>query len=192
LSLLRTRSWSWSLALVLGGCDAAYSLPPTLCDEYCHAIQQADCRDDAPADCVRDCEKSDSAAARAACDEAWRARDDCFLRVERGTFTCEENKSRIPDICIDERRALGECLAPGSGACFDQCLRQVEACGTKLPDCQAACSQPSPGCQAVASAYYTCLKDYPVGCRSWFEQDTRRPDDIPCFYEALAVLACGK
>jgi hypothetical protein len=185
-------AWPWSIlaALALSGCDTEYALPPTPCDDYCHAIQRGDCRDDTPASCVRDCEESNAAVVPAGCEQAFRARNDCLSRTAPSAFVCEDNRSRIPDICLDERRAFGECLAPGSGACFDQCLRQVEACGARLTDCEAACNRPEPGCEAASISFNTCLLEYPVECRAWLEEDPRPEQEIPCFYESLAVLAC--
>src|SRR6185295_10998859 len=101
-------------------------------------------------------------------------------------------RSQPGRICLSERRDLSECLSPGSGACFDQCLRQADACGGSLSDCEAGCHAPSPGCELVSHAYQACLLTYPVECRAWFEADPRQPEDVPCYYEALDVLACGK
>ena len=185
-------TWLCLSALVLGGCDPEYPLPPTACDDYCHAVQRGNCEDDAPADCVRDCESAGSAAAPASCDAAWRARNACFLTAAASVFVCEDKHSKLPDICLDERRALTDCLAPGSSVCFDECLRQVEACGANLLDCETACAHPNPACADALVSYDTCLLDYPVECRGWLEADPRSPDEIPCINEALAVLACGK
>ena len=45
-----------------------------------------------------------------------------------------------------------------------------------------------PATSGIFSTYST----YPVECRAWFEADPRQPEDVPCYYEALDVLACGK
>lgn len=177
------------LGLLLTACDADYGLSPTACDDYCLAAQRGNCRDDAPADCVRDCEEAAGVEA-AHCAKAWQARNDCLLRADAGKFYCQDNRSRIPDICRDERRALSECASPGSGPCFDECLRQVESCQATLTECEAGCRQPSPACQAASNIYSRCLADYPVECRDFFMTETRAPEDIPCFYEALGLLAC--
>lgn len=189
MSQLRALFFSLFVALLLAGCEGDYTLPPTACDDYCHATQRGGCRDDAPAACVRDCEASGEGA-RTECSLEWQARNDCLLRADASSFQCQDNHSQLPDICLEQRRALSECAAPGSGACFDECLRQVESCGASLQDCEAACREPSPSCLATSSAYNACLQGYPVECRDYFMEDTREPADIPCFYEALAVLAC--
>jgi len=102
LSSQRRAGWSLLLtpilALLLDACESAYSLPPTACDDYCHATLRGNCADDAPADCVRDCENTDGSTARDRCAEAWRARDDCWLRADSSSFACQDNHSKVPDI----------------------------------------------------------------------------------------------
>jgi hypothetical protein len=182
------RTGGWTIALLLAGCDAGYSLAPTACDDHCLAIQRADCRDDAPADCVRDCENADGPAS-GDCRDVRRASDACLLDAAQSAFTCEDDKTRVPQLCLEERRLVSECLAPGSGVCFDECVRQAEACGENLSDCESACIFPDP-CRAETFAYATCLQDFPVECHVWFGEETREAEDIPCRDEALRVLAC--
>jgi len=181
-----------ALALLSGGCESEYSLPPTACDDYCHATLRGNCADDAPADCVRDCEKANTATVRDRCAAAWRARDDCWLTAAPSAFSCQDKHSKIADICLDERRAFAECVSPGSGSCFDQCVRQAQACGSTLSDCEAGCSNPTPACRSASVAFNTCLLGYPVDCGNGSEPDTRDPAHTPCYYEALGVLACDK
>jgi hypothetical protein len=115
-----------------------------------------------------------------------------LLRADPQSFVCEEDHVRVPDTCLEQRRAVSECQAPGSGACFDQCVRQAAECHVRLSDCEAGCHAPNPDCRQVDIAYETCLLDFPVECREPFEPDTREEQDIPCFDEALSVLACAK
>jgi hypothetical protein len=185
------RAWSLGPVVLLVACDTSYGLPPTQCDDHCHAIQRGVCDDDDPADCVRDCESENGDAAHQACDDSRLALDDCWLRLDASAFECIDNHTRLPDLCLDERRAFSECLEPGSSPCFDQCLRQVHTCGGVLADCEFSCQHPSPGCASVTFAYQACLLRYPAECRSWGEPETRAPEDVPCFDEALAVLACA-
>jgi hypothetical protein len=189
LSSWRELSMGW---LLLCGCGEAYPLPPTACDDYCRVVQRNGCDDDEPAGCVRECEEAAAAAAAQSCDEAWSAQNRCLLSAEPASFVCQNGRSRIPDTCLDERRAVSECLAPGSGACFDQCVRQATECRADLLDCEAACQHPNPDCRRVDTAYDRCRLDYAVECRAPFEADPRAPEDIPCFDEALAVLSCAK
>jgi hypothetical protein len=179
------------LAAFAPACDTRYSLPPTLCDDHCNATERAECSSDDPADCVRACESESGARLGDPCQPASRAVDDCFLRAESSAFFCAGDHTQPSDICLSERRALSECLLPGSGACFDECLRQDQTCGAKLSDCESACPQTSPACEATFVTYYLCLLSYPVDCGPEPQPDTRDPADIPCYYEALEVLACG-
>lgn len=179
------------LAALVSACDTRYPLPPTLCDDHCNATERADCSADDPAQCVRDCESKSGARLGDPCQQASRAVDDCFRRADISAFFCDGDHSQPTDICLSERRALSECLLPGSGACFDECLRQDQTCGAMLTDCENACRQTSPGCEAPSTTYYLCLLGYPVDCSPEPQQGTRDPADIPCYYEALGVLACG-
>ena len=177
------------LALLTGACRGEYRLPPTACDDYCHAVERADCSDDYPADCVRDCEKSRS---QSSCDAQWQTLDNCYAAAEDSAFVCVNDRSQPAKVCLPERRALSECMSAGSGPCFDECLRQVDSCGATLSDCEAGCHDAGPGCAGASHDYYACLQDYPPDCRAWGQPDPRPVEQIPCFYEALGVLACGK
>lgn len=177
------------LVLVVCGCQSTYSSPPTVCDDHCHATQRANCGGDDPAECVRDCERNEHAQIGDACQDQWHAVDDCLLRAPRAAFVCIDDHSQITAICLTEQRALSDCAAPGSGTCFDNCVRRSQACGTNLSDCADACRNTSRACQQVSSAFYTCLLDYPIACINDAGKDAG-PDDIPCYYEALGFLAC--
>ena len=95
-------------------------------------------------------------------------------------------------MCLLERRALSECVAPGSGACLDQCARQAVTCGNNLSDCEAGCAEPAPGCEQASNIYNTCLLDYPVECRDFFMPETRPLEEILCGYEGIAAYVCAK
>ena len=177
------------LLLTCSACRGQYTQPPTACDDHCQAVERADCPDDYPADCVRDCEK---ARAGGACAPAWRTLDDCYAAADASAFACVNDRSDPGNTCLPERRALSECLVPTSGPCFDECVRQVDACAANQADCEADCLQPAPGCELAAHDYKACLLRYPVECHDWFEPDPRPQDEIPCFNEALTVLGCSK
>jgi len=57
---LKTKlAWTaFALLCCVGACDTPYPLPPTACDDHCNATQRANCSDDDPAACVRDCEQA--------------------------------------------------------------------------------------------------------------------------------------
>lgn len=175
--------------LALAGCQGEYSLAPTACDDYCRAIQRADCSEDYPADCVRDCENSPIVGA---CEDTQAALTACYAAADSREFACVNDHSQPKSVCLPERRALSECLAPGSGACLDQCARQTETCGANLSDCEAGCAEPAPGCEDASIVYNACLLGVPVECRDLFEPDTRPIEKIPCGYEAIAAYICAE
>jgi len=177
------------LVFAANGCESAYPLPPTACDDYCHAVSRG-CDDDSPAGCVRDCELLTPVAERAACAEQWQARSQCLLALDATAFRCTDDRTLVPAACFEERRALSDCVAPGSGSCFDECVRQAQTCGGDLSECEAGCRGSEPACRSAASDYYGCLQDFPVECRAWLEPDPREPQDIPCYDQALILLAC--
>jgi hypothetical protein len=178
-----------ALVLAVTACPGEYSLSPTACDDYCRAVQRADCADDYPADCVRDCE---SDRASDACDGAWQALDECYADAAANAFVCVDDRSQPGRVCLPERRALSECLAPASGPCFDECVRQVDACGATLSDCEAGCHAPAPGCDGVAHDYYACLVTFPAECRSSSEPDPRRAEQVPCANEFVDLWTCAQ
>jgi len=166
-----------ALGLVLAACRGDYSISPTACDEHCKIIERADCSEDYPADCVRDCEAARSGQA---CERAWQALDGCYAAADADAFVCVDDRSQPGSVCLPERRGLSECLLPGSGACFDHCLRQAEADEATLSDCEAGCHETAPGCEQISHDYYACLAAPPPS------------EEGPCYYEALGLLACVK
>ena len=176
-------------ALVASACRGEYTQPPTACDDYCLAVQRADCSEDYPADCVRDCAKS---PARDPCAAEQRRLNDCYAATDASEFQCVNERSQPGPVCLPERRALSECLAPTSGPCFDECLRQADECGATLTDCEARCQRPTVGCELASHDYNACLLQLPTECRPWLEPDTRKFEDIPCGPEALAAWFCGQ
>jgi hypothetical protein len=176
-------------ALLLAGCRGAYSQPPTACDDYCQATQRASCSEDYPADCVRDCEERQVVAG---CEPERRTLNDCYAAADVSSYTCVNDHSEPGHVCLAERRALSECLAPTSGPCFDQCVRQTDECGATLSDCEAGCHEPPAGCELASHDYNACLLRYPNECRPWLEPDPRPAAEIPCRDEALGTLACSK
>src|SRR5262245_1271898 len=128
-----------ALLLSLSACEAGYPSTPTACDDYCLAEKRANCDEDQPADCVRDCELE---LGRGTCRAALQALSACYAKREDSDFFCEDGQSQVRDVCLAERRALDECLLPGSGSCFDECVRQSSACQASLDDCERDCRHP--------------------------------------------------
>lgn len=188
-SALRALAVAGGCLLAVTACEGEYSLAPTACDHYCRAIQRADCAEDYPADCVRECEASPISGA---CEEAQAALTSCYAAADSREFACVSDRSQPKSVCLPERRALSECVAPGSGACLDQCAREALACGTNLSECEAGCARPAPGCEEASIVYNTCLLGVPVECHDFFEPDTRPIELIPCGYEGIAAYVCAK
>jgi hypothetical protein len=188
-SAARSLAVAGGCSLAVTACQGEYSLAPTACDDYCRAIQRADCSEDYPAECVRECE---NVRISGACEESQAALTACYAAADAREFACVSDRSQPRSVCLPERRALSECLAPGSGACLDQCARQAEACGANLSDCEAGCADPAPGCEEASIIYNTCLLGVPVECRDFFEPDTRPIEQIPCGLEAIAAYVCAK
>jgi hypothetical protein len=172
-------------ALTLSACVSGYPLSATVCDDYCRATQRADCDDDEPADCVRDCEQARGASA---CDAPLAKLSRCYQQSDPGAFACVDDHTRFGPLCATERRELDECRLPGSGACFDECVRQAQSCEGELDACERGCKRASDTCQEASDRYNACLLGHPVECRAWLQMETRPPEEIPCYDEALAVL----
>lgn len=186
--LLGARALGFLLAL--GACDSGYPLAATTCDDYCRAVQRIDCREDEPADCVRKCELE---RAHDECDAELDALSDCYANSDSSAFYCGDDEHvRAGRVCLNERRALNGCQAPDSGWCFDECVRQSDVCQSSLDDCAGDhCRRAPAGCEKVYAQFYACLQEYPVECREWMKMETRAPEAVPCYDEALALLACG-
>ncbi|HKY39472.1 MAG TPA: hypothetical protein VJN18_26215 [Polyangiaceae bacterium] len=144
---------------------------------------------EAPADCVRSCE---ARLGGDTCHDARRTLVQCYADSKPGTFSCVDDQVHVGSVCLDERRVLDECLMPGSGPCFDECVRQSEACDVWLDECEDTCRHPPLGCEATSQQYSSCLLNYPVECREWLQTPTRPAEEVPCYEQALALLACDK
>lgn len=178
------------VGLLFVACRSDYPIAPTACDDYCLALQRGDCKDDQPADCVRSCEQERSRAA--GCDASLATLSDCYAHSGAREFSCADDHTLVGAVCLDERRAWNECKRPGSGLCFDECVRQHVTCQSSLDDCEFGCQSPAPGCEEAANAYYACIRHFPAECHVWGEVDARSADEIPCVSEVAALFACGK
>lgn len=177
------------LALFASACQPEYSLPPTLCDDYCLGLLRGHCKEDEPADCVRTCELGRSGGND--CDGALATLGECFANASDDAFYCSGGVTQIrSDACLSERRAFGECTLGVASSCFDECVRQALSCGRPLADCEQGCRQSTALCQRTSDEYNACLLRHPVECRPWLQLETREPEDVPCYTEALTFLAC--
>src|SRR5688572_2943370 len=178
-----------STAALLASCQPEYSLAPTPCDDWCLATQRAGCEEDYPERCVSTCE-DDFRRVRRACESQWLTLSECYLQSPAQDFACVQEQSRPRPICVPERVGLAACGSPESGACVASCLRQADECGRPYRDCEFECLFVTPGCAEPAIALYECRLASPVDCQRPGEPELRPPEEIPCFGEALVLLAC--
>ena len=107
------RLGSWVLAAVTAvtaapGCSGGYSLPPTPCDEWCHATKGGSCPDYYnPASCVSTCESQPKDLAQ--CRPQLDAEIACF-RTNPGAAEarCGFYDAQLP--CAAEAQVLATCL----------------------------------------------------------------------------------
>jgi hypothetical protein len=104
---------SFLLTLPVQGCSGGYPLPPTRCDEWCHATKGQTCQDHYdPASCVASCENADLDS------EACRAQFDAVITCFRNSPSALEQRciyGDAPDDCELESEALGLCLGAQFG-----------------------------------------------------------------------------
>lgn len=182
-----------ALGLLLLGptnCRGEYTLEPTACDDWCLAVQRADCRDDRPDDCVRDCESEALGRTRPECQAEWLELADCYRRADTARFSCVEDESRPDDdLCVQQRVALGECVSARQGACTEDCIHGRSSCGESTWRCEPDCLGEPPGCDEEYVAFYRCRSQQPVDCNP--EESDTDEEDAPCYAEALEVLDCA-
>ncbi|HEY6724265.1 MAG TPA: hypothetical protein VI197_09540 [Polyangiaceae bacterium] len=177
-----------SLCLGLLGCDNDYPIAPTACDDWCYATQRADCEeDDSPDDCVSECEETALGRQHPECESAWITLSQCYRDAPDSAFSCLDDYSEPENsLCLEERRAGAYCVSERAGLCFDKCVREVEACGGMLADCEYQCSASVAGCETEQLELDRCLEHAPVTCRT-----DEQPADVPCCEPLVALLRCA-
>jgi hypothetical protein len=175
---------------LVSACSDPYPIPATDCDDFCYATQRAECSEDYPEGCVSQCEREAVGRRYPKCQGLWHELTACYSAAPDDAFACVADESRPGDICLSERAALAECASLGGDLCVRNCFHQANECSTDPAECEAHCYAPSEGCQAEQIAYDTCALEAPVYCGTP-EQDTRQPEDIPCFGEILSLLDCA-
>ena len=181
-------SASVATCLRLVACDNDYPIAPTECDDWCYATQRADCEEDeSPDDCVSICEETALGRRHPECEPAWISLSECYRDAPDSAFTCVDDYSEPSNtLCLEERRAANYCVSERTGACFDACVREVEACGGTLADCEERCGTPVAGCEQEDLEFQRCLADAPVLCSA-----SGSPDDVPCCEPLVALLECA-
>ncbi len=173
--------------VLLSGCDPAYPIAPTACDDWCFATQRAGCEEDYPEGCVSECEDNALGRAYPHCEARWVELTSCFRAALDADFVCIDGRSRPGPICERERTVLAECTVPQAGRCVARCLREVAECGHPERDCEGECQTPLLGCEDEGRALYECQLATPVRC-----EDTGASSSAdPCHLAALDVLACA-
>ena len=193
-SLSFTSSMAAALAALLLalGCDNDYPIAPTECDDWCHATQRADCtEDEEPDECVSICEESALGRQYPECEPEWVELTECYRQAPDSAFTCVKDYSQpLNSLCLEQRRAANYCVSERAGLCFDRCVRDVEACGGTLSDCEWQCSvEIEDGCAAERLALDRCLLEEPVVCRAEGSPDS--PDDLRCCERQVALFDCA-
>ena len=111
------RSGEWlliTIGLLFSACSGDYPLPPTACDNYCHATKGMQCQFYEPAACVSDCE-----------------------REERGSEVCRAQLDAVVTCFIDYDAADKRCASygsylianPNAGLCDAQ-INELEVCSS--------------------------------------------------------------
>lgn len=166
--------------LTVVACGSGYPLPPTQCDDWCHATQRNHCREDRPADCVVACETS--AAQRAGCDDEWSQLIACYDASPDSDFVCQEGTSQ-PNItvCASERQMVANCRNASATSCLRFCVHAAALCATvSAAACSESCHVDAPACNDLYNTYFDCL-DRELTCE---------PMSDVCNDEAAQLNAC--
>ncbi|HWA71961.1 MAG TPA: hypothetical protein VG937_06505 [Polyangiaceae bacterium] len=175
---------------LVSACSDPYAIPPTDCDDFCYATQRAGCDEDYPEGCVSDCEHDGAGRRYPKCVELWHELTACYRATPDSGFECVADKSRPRDICLSERAALAECAREGADSCVRNCFHSATECGKNPAECEEGCYAPPQACNAEQIAYDTCALNAPVYCGTP-EEDTRSPEQIPCYDELVTLLVCA-
>lgn len=148
------------LGLVAGvACDNGYQLAPTPCDDYCLALQRADCPEDWPSDCVELCELELSPTRFPDCAGEFDTLVGCYQALEDDDFECYEDTSEARvDRCEEEQFWLDACVEPVMSRCLRLCDLEVEHCGAPDDryDCVYICSEGPAACEDEEIRYLDC------------------------------------
>jgi hypothetical protein len=160
--------------VVLGAvrCNNEYSLAPTPCDDYCLALQRAECPEDWPDDCVSSCELTRSPTKHPACADQFDALLGCYQNADDGDFFCADDRSEPRrGVCAAENQAIDFCIEPVFYRCTTFCQSKRERCRDDVDwaevdwsACLDFCSPPVPACEEEAMRYYDCELENDTSC----------------------------
>jgi hypothetical protein len=189
------RRWLCSVLFSSALCSCnpdGYPIDPTLCDDWCFATQRAQCSEDDPERCVSECERSATGRMHPECEPEWVSLTECYRAEPQTSFICTpgEGTSAPREVCLSERAALAGCVSSGASTCFENCVTEVNECGGRLVTCEQSCTHPAAGCEVEQQELDECKVGKPVYCGGP-EEDSRKPEDIPCLAEIGALLECA-
>jgi hypothetical protein len=149
------------LAIVVGtgsGCDEEYPLAPIVCDDYCLATQRANCEEDWPATCVRNCEFARSSGEFPDCGSEFDTLLECVESLEASDFECVGGYSEpLPGRCEGEIRTHSFCIVPVFYRCLALCEDRAEHCPEVDADaCLRACRSGPDECDNEKIAWLDC------------------------------------
>lgn len=176
------------------GCENDYPIAPTACDDWCYATQRADCNEEEPPDdCVSDCENGALGRRHPNCEPDWITLSECYRDAPDSAFTCVEERSEPSNtLCSQERRAANYCVSEQAGLCFDQCVREAEACGGVLAHCEEECSliaETTKGCNPERLELDRCLVQAPIACGAHASSESSA--ELYCCEPLVALLECA-
>src|SRR5262245_4743292 len=139
------------LGLTAGlGCDNDYPLAPTPCDDYCVALQRANCPEDWPEQCVSECELVFSPTRFPDCAPEFDTLVACYQGLGDDDFECSDERSVArAESCEEEQFQQRACLEPIVFRCRTLCERFVEHCEAELEPCLLGCHSVQPGCEEL-------------------------------------------
>jgi hypothetical protein len=139
-------------------CDDDYVLPPTPCDDYCLAWLRADCAEDWPHECVKQCELARSPTIFPECTDEFDGVLECLRSADDTDFECVNDRSepRI-EACGFEIKSLDFCIGPVFYRCLELCQSRGERCQAFDPNaCFQSCVNPPAQCEESAMRWLDC------------------------------------
>ena len=139
---------------------------------------------------MRICEESALGRQYPECEPEWVELTECYRQAPDSAFTCVRDYSQpLNSLCLEQRRTANYCVSERAGVCFDQCVREVEACGGTLSDCEWQCDvETEEECATEQLEFDRCLLEEPVVCPAEGSPDCL--DDLRCCEPLVALLAC--
>ena len=175
------------LGLVAGvACDNGYPLAPSPCDDFCLALQRADCAEDWPDDCVRQCEFNQSPERHPDCAAEFETLLACYQALDDDAFTCIDEQSEARGgFCEEERFKQQACVYPILFREVYLCEVRAERC----PDfdrylCLSVRAEVPPACEEEGIRYLDCEIADETACSRSLRCETLEYELSLCRFEA--------